>query len=672
MRHFHNLAASGRTSRYTLALFILTVSFVFLPQALLQAQCTDLTVSCFVVGPTTADIGPPGGLIFRDQSAFVSVPYLEEGHPAIAGYVPPTSLARHRDVGTVFGAAWPQPDPTYVFVSAYMKRGTGFGPLGPGGIYRIAVAGTPPANVTQWATVPSAGSDPHNFGDYLSTDYDNAVTDAHAGKSSLGDIETNLAGTLLYVVNLQDKHLYSMPTTGTPPVTVSDLGLITSPTGCTAGDFRPFGLGVNPETDVLYVGAVCSNESGTSTDGLRGYILEYSGGLFTKVFDFDLNYTMRSGENWVAWSGSTEFLDLQPLLSDVGFLGDDLILGLRERKPDYSYTPSSSLAAHGDVLRACWNGTGWDLENNRVCGGVTGVGGPYGPGGGSFFYDRDGSSAATQNANMGSVAVADDIDNTLDRVVGTFNDPYNFVSGGFNYMNPTNGAQMGRYEVFQGSPNGNGGINPVYGKTNGLGDLEVGCALPVGLEVEWGQLEISLNSEGVLLQWTTLRETNNVGFAIEHAMGTRGFEEIGFVAGNGTTNEVQSYTYAVSRETLGYDMVPGLHQFRLRQIDFDGNFSYSPVAETTVVPKIFYLGEVYPNPFNPQAILPLVAPSRQQVQVALYDVTGRHVRDLFAGQVEAGQVQQVHIDGSRLVSGMYMVRVIGENFVGTRTVSVLK
>ena len=49
------------------------------------------------------------------------------------------------------------------------------------------------------------------------------------------------------------------------------------------------------------------------------------------------------------------------------------------------------------------------------------------------------------------------------------------------------------------------------------------------------------------------------------------------------------------------------------------------------------LGDSYPNPFNPQMVIPLdLATDQRQVSLTLYDVLGRRVRQVWQGTLEAG------------------------------------
>ena len=58
---------------------------------------------------------------------------------------------------------------------------------------------------------------------------------------------------------------------------------------------------------------------------------------------------------------------------------------------------------------------------------------------------------------------------------------------------------------------------------------------------------------------------------------------------------------------------------------------------TTVRPAQYRLGDSYPNPFNPTMMIPLdLATDQKQVSLALYDVLGRRVRQLWQGPLGAG------------------------------------
>lgn len=189
---------------------------------------------------------------------------------------------------------------------------------------------------------------------------------------------------------------------------------------------------------------------------------------------------------------------------------------------------------------------------------------------------------------------------------------------------------------------------------------------PIILPVELEDFVAVSDRKDVVLNWATASETNNAGFYIEQGAGDE-YNTLGFVEGAGTTAERHDYSYRVN------DVDPGTHRFRLRQVDFDGAFEYSPVVEVKVqVPGRFILEPAYPNPFNPQSSIRFAVERSETVTLDLFDVTGRIVQTLYKGVPEANEMVSVTLDGEGLSSGIYLVRLSGTDFAATQTVTLLK
>jgi hypothetical protein len=121
------------------------------------------------------------------------------------------------------------------------------------------------------------------------------------------------------------------------------------------------------------------------------------------------------------------------------------------------------------------------------------------------------------------------------------------------------------------------------------------------------------------------------------------------------------------------DLEPGRHVFRLKQMDYDGTFEYSPEIKVDVdMADSFVMEAAYPNPFNPEATFRFAVRAQQEVTVELYNMLGQRVQTLYQGTPEPGLMQQVMIDGSSLTSGTYLIRAMGGSFVKTQTVSLVK
>ncbi len=181
------------------------------------------------------------------------------------------------------------------------------------------------------------------------------------------------------------------------------------------------------------------------------------------------------------------------------------------------------------------------------------------------------------------------------------------------------------------------------------------------LPVELTSFEAVRNGTDVLLQWTTASETNNAGFEVQaRKAAPDAWQPVAFVAGRGTAAEPQQYAHRVA------SLAPGSYRFRLKQIDFDGRFDYSPEVEVTIdVPHGVAL--VYPNPFDTGAQVTFDVPERAHVTLAVFDLLGREVRRLVDEMRDAGR-HTVTLSGAGLAAGTYILRLHAPHVAAYRTV----
>lgn len=188
------------------------------------------------------------------------------------------------------------------------------------------------------------------------------------------------------------------------------------------------------------------------------------------------------------------------------------------------------------------------------------------------------------------------------------------------------------------------------------------------LPVELTTFEARLDENQAILEWQTISEVNNAGFEIEHqGPDANAWDTMNFVEGHGTTSEAQTYRFKTEK------LDPGTHQFRLKQVDFDGAFEYSSVLEMEVtLSSTFELTPTYPNPFQNRAHFSLTLRSDQDVQIAVFNTLGQRVASLHEGHLAANKQHEFSVDGSRLPSGIYFVRARGERFSETRRAVLVK
>jgi hypothetical protein len=157
------------------------------------------------------------------------------------------------------------------------------------------------------------------------------------------------------------------------------------------------------------------------------------------------------------------------------------------------------------------------------------------------------------------------------------------------------------------------------------------------------------------LNWTTAAERDNAYFEIERSPDLRQFSTLGKVAGHGTTNLRQTYQF--TDETP----MPATNYYRLKQVDTDGAFSYSPIRAVTVgSTDVLRVG---PNPVSGELQITGLEP---QSTLELTDVAGR----LFYRQEPTDS--EATVDVHTWPPGMYLLRVQRAARVQTKHILVVR
>ncbi len=174
-------------------------------------------------------------------------------------------------------------------------------------------------------------------------------------------------------------------------------------------------------------------------------------------------------------------------------------------------------------------------------------------------------------------------------------------------------------------------------------------------------------SEGtVVLNWTTVTETNNSHFIVQRSYDNISFMPIARIEGNGTTSEISKYSYADD------SLENGLYFYRLKQVDYDGSYSYSQVIEVRLgIPINFYLAQNFPNPFNPNTIIEFQITEASFVSLRIFDPTGGEVANLVSDELSAGKYKYSW-DASNLSSGVYIYQLDAGNYFETKKMILLK
>ncbi len=156
------------------------------------------------------------------------------------------------------------------------------------------------------------------------------------------------------------------------------------------------------------------------------------------------------------------------------------------------------------------------------------------------------------------------------------------------------------------------------------------------------------NNDAVLLQWKTSSENNDRGFQIERSNDGTNFDSIGYVktlsfAGKGAN---YSYTDALSNNGKNY--------YRLKQIDFYNNISYSPI-------KVIETGKlnsfkIFPNPVGNELNIKFAMPL-QHGQLKIWNANGQQV-----AHATLNGNSKLSLPVKNFSRGVYTVEIFSEGF----------
>lgn len=169
------------------------------------------------------------------------------------------------------------------------------------------------------------------------------------------------------------------------------------------------------------------------------------------------------------------------------------------------------------------------------------------------------------------------------------------------------------------------------------------------------------------LSWTTATETNSKGFELQRSTDGSNFTSLGFIAtkapgGNSST----SLDYGFN----DLNPVAGNNYYRLKQLDKDGNYSYSNVVVLHLNIPAISLSRLYPNPAASQLILEVVSPRNEKVTILVTDLTGKPVLQQKADVTAGNNLPQLNVRS--LAAGTYMVRLVCANGCETATLRFVK
>lgn len=175
------------------------------------------------------------------------------------------------------------------------------------------------------------------------------------------------------------------------------------------------------------------------------------------------------------------------------------------------------------------------------------------------------------------------------------------------------------------------------------------------LPVELVDFYVISQQYSIGLKWVTAWEETNEGFEVQRSIDGQNYEVIDFVDGYGNSLITQEYVYEDKTVEKGIE-----YYYRLRQLDYNGNFGFSPVITARIDTDEAKVGNFYPNPTNGITNVNYTSNTNEELVVSVFNITGQQVLQETRNVTEG--LNNLNFNFGKLEKGTYFIRLqIGED-----------
>ena len=168
------------------------------------------------------------------------------------------------------------------------------------------------------------------------------------------------------------------------------------------------------------------------------------------------------------------------------------------------------------------------------------------------------------------------------------------------------------------------------------------------LPIELLDFNAQLENDIVQLKWETTTEINNDYFTIERSADGFDFETITQVKGAGNSSSNSNYS------TIDPSPLTGISYYRLKQTDFNGDYTYSSIVSVTYN-QDDYSFSIYPNPNKGDLINLSINGYEQNLKAVITNISGQ---TLYSEVLNSNQ--KTIKPSEKLSKGIYFISIIGD------------
>lgn len=231
------------------------------------------------------------------------------------------------------------------------------------------------------------------------------------------------------------------------------------------------------------------------------------------------------------------------------------------------------------------------------------------------------------------------------------------ASGAFN-VQFWNGINFTKFNsTGNGVTTGIGSISANLTNINGPIVLSSGSS---SLPIKLVQFDAKVVGDAVEITWTTAEEKNNDFFSIERSEDGQTFEKIEEIDGAGNSNQIIKY------KTMDDQPLPGVSYYRLKQTDFDGKFTYSPLrainrgTNTLSNDPPIEVKSLGPNPFSDQLNIEYKLAQPGETSIMIFNMSGQVVFETKKND-DIGNNSFIYTDDKNLPPANYILQIINGN-----------